>query len=449
MFLAMVLVAGACSSTEVRSVEAPARGEIRDFGPVPVFGDAELSAEVDDAISVLFDDGFGEATLSEEADAIATFGASGDVRLGWVLSDMLRLARDEPQPELLAKASSDLLGTDFEAPGAWRDLTDHLMAWDIPAPPGYLDIKRSILTSVVPDWEPFFDESSDVDWRLISWGGVLIDDRPFGTTDDSCRCIPAADNPTVSSADDALWLGDDDVIFGVEINGESRAYPRRIMEVREMVNDSLGGRDFAMPYCTLCGSAQVWFTDDLPAGVDRPVLRTSGLLTRSNKVMFDLNTFSVFDTFLGTAVTGPLAQDGITLRQHSVVTSTWGQWRADHPNTTVLVEELALRRDFDFRNGRDADGPIFPIGAVDPRLPVHEDVLGVISSDGKPVAFHVDSALAALERGDDITIDGIMIVADGSGLRAVDATGGDLGGHEAFWFAWSQFYPDTVIWPAG
>jgi len=88
------------------------------------------------------------------------------------------------------------------------------------------------------------------------------------------------------------------------VNGEYRAYPRQIMEVREMVNDTLGGRDLGIPYCTLCGAAQAYFTDRMPDGVERPVLRTSGLLIRSNKVMYDVVTSSVFDTFLGKAVTG-------------------------------------------------------------------------------------------------------------------------------------------------
>ena len=94
-------------------------------------------------------------------------------------------------------------------------------------------------------------------------------------------------------------MQDDDIVFGITVNGESRAYPRQIMEVREMVNDTLGGRHLGIPYCTLCAAAQAFFTDELPGDTERPVLRTSGLLKRSNKVMYDLNTHSIFDTFLG------------------------------------------------------------------------------------------------------------------------------------------------------
>ena len=107
------------------------------------------------------------------------------------------------------------------------------------------------------------------------------------------------------------------------VNGESRAYPKNIMEVHEMVNDTLGGRRIGMPYCTLCGSAQAFFTDVVPDGFENPVLRTSGLLSRSNKVMYDLVTMSMFDTFLGTALTGPLHEAGFVLEPLTVVTSTW------------------------------------------------------------------------------------------------------------------------------
>ncbi|MEM6489767.1 MAG: DUF3179 domain-containing (seleno)protein, partial [Pseudomonadota bacterium] len=275
---------------------------------------------------------------------------------------------------------------------------------------------------------------------------VPIDNRPYDRTDIRCNCIPAADNPEVSTAAEATWLEDDDIVFGIEVNGAYRAYPRRIMEVREMVNDTLGGRDLGIPYCTLCGAAQAYYTDRMPEGVERPILRTSGLLIRSNKVMYDIRTYSVFDTFLGTAVTGPLADKGIQLEQASVVTTDWGTWKRAHPETTVLVERLALGRDFDFRNGRDRHGPIFPVGDVDPRLPVHEDVIGVVTASGQPVAFQRSTAFAALKGGAEIAVENVRLELDAGGVRAVDRDGSDLGSHEAFWFAWSQFYPDTALW---
>ena len=107
---------------------------------------------------------------------------------------------------------------------------------------------------------------------------------------------------------------------------------------------------------------------------------------------------------------------------------------------------MALGRDFDFRNGRDADGPIFPVGDVDPRLPVHEDVVGVVTASGKPIAFQRSTALLALQNGGEITFENVRLELDAGGLKAVDRDGSALGSHQAFWFAWSQFYPDTELW---
>ncbi|MFT5284338.1 MAG: hypothetical protein ACI8TQ_000494 [Planctomycetota bacterium] len=416
------------------------------FGEAPACPTGPLADSLRQSIELAFGEGLELDLLAEsQAVALEQIANSDDPRLAWIVSDLMRLTTSYNEMSLLCKAVSALTGLDCDPTNPWGQTTNHLIAWDIPAPPGYLKIKRNIYTSLVPEWKPLFAEG-DIDWRHVSWGGVKIDDRPFGTTDDPCNCIPAADNPQVSSAVEAKWLDDDSIVFGVAIGDAYRAYPRRIMEVREMVNDTLGGRDIAMPYCTLCGSAQAYFTDQLPEGVERPILRTSGLLLRSNKVMFDLNTYSVFDTFRGHAVTGPLADKGIVLEQAGVVTTTWAEWKRAHPTTTVLVEGLALGRDFNFRENRDADGPIFPVGDVDPRLPVQADVLGVIAKSGTAIAFHNETALAVLRNGDEVRFEEVRIVLDAGGLRAVDTGGNDLGGHLAFWFAWSQFHPNTKLW---
>jgi hypothetical protein len=381
----------------------------------------------------------------QQDDALDVIVASGDARLAWLISDLMRFVWQDDIEAQLATAAGDLLGRTWGPGDPWHQMIDTLIAWDIPAPPDYLATKRVIYTTLIHGWERLFVEG-EIDWRLVTWGGVPIDARPFGQTDLLCQCIPAADNPTVSSAAEATWLRDDDIIFGIEINGEARAYPRQIMEVREMVNDTLGGRDLGIPYCTLCGAAQAYFTDDLPEGIARPVLRTSGLLTRSNKVMFDLNTYSIFDTFRGTALTGPLADAGLVLEQATVITSDWASWSAQYPHTTVLTEDLSLGRNFNFREGRDADGPIFPVGDVDPRLPIQDDVIGVLSPSGAPVAFPRGAALIALGSQEAIRFEGVTLRQSAGGLRAFDDTGAELASHQAFWFAWSQFYPETALW---
>jgi hypothetical protein len=225
-----------------------------------------------------------------------------------------------------------------------------------------------------------------------------------------------------------------------------------MMEVHEMVNLTVGGRRVGLPYCTLCGSAQAYLTDAVPAGIAVPVLRTSGLLSRSNKVMYDLVTRSAFDTFRGEAVSGPLQDAGLVLEQTTVIVTSWGEWKAANPETRIVAEDGGIGRTYpdDPLGGRDLEGPIFPVGPVDPRLPVQAEVVGVIGPDGDPVAFPVEQAVAELDGGGDVVLGTVEAFLDGGGLRVRAVGGEELVAHEARWFAWSQFHPDTLLWaPVG
>jgi hypothetical protein len=416
--------------------------------PVPD-GPADPALVAD--VTALFD---GLATVFD-LDLVQRVAASGDPRAAWLIADLMRFVPPGDTLDQLTSGFERLtgisVGTDpVAARSPWQSATDHLIAWDLPALGDYPGWKGKLFALVDPRWQPFFDDAdAAIDWRWVGWGGVLMDDRPLGTPA-RCElgCIPALDDPAVTDAAGGDWYPDERPVFGITLGGESRAYPKHIMEVHEMVNDTLGGRRLGIPYCTLCGSAQAYLTDSVPDGIEVPVLRTSGLLSRSNKVMFDLVTFSVFDTFTGTAVSGPLQDAGVVLEQVSVVTSTWGEWKAAHPDTTVVARDGGIGRSYDLDplRGRDNDGPIFPIGDVDERLAVQQKVLGVILDDGTPLAVPVDVALAHLAAGGTIAVGDVTIVAEGSGIRAVRADGTDAGGHEAFWFAWSQFHHGTLVW---
>lgn len=420
---------------------------IQYFGQPPAVPTGALSDDLAKAVNTVFKESIVNGNWGpDQSIALETISKSGDPRLAWLVMDLMRFLT---QPALVANlglTTENLLQIEVADNNYWGTATDHLMAWNIPAPPNYLDYKKTIFTELVPGWDKLFVEG-DIDWRHVSWGGVLIDDRAYDTTDEACNCIPAADNPAVSNVNDTTWLKDEDIVFGVGVNDEYRAYPRQIMEVREMVNDTLGGRTLGIPYCTLCGSAQAYFTDELADGMERPVLRTSGLLIRSNKVMYDITTHSVLDTFTGEAVTGALADKNVKLSQATVITTTWGEWKKAYPQTTVLNEALAMGRNFDFKNNRDANGPIFPVGDVDPRLSVHDDIVGVINAAGNAIAFDRRKAMLSLTKGDVVEYGDITLTLDGGGIKALDKSGNDLGSHEAFWFAWSQFHPDTKLWP--
>jgi len=449
----LLLLACGCAGDEEREARAPATTvPTYSFPDAPIVVDEPLERRVVDALSRLLP---AAAVGILDPEALNVIADSHDARLGWLVSDLLRFYQGGLEERQLVSAFRTLTGVDVRrdplfSEGAWRAVTDHLIAWELPAPPRYRERKAQLYVALESGWKPFFaDADADIDWRLLAWGGVLIDDRRLGDPDPCVRgCIPALDDPALTEADGGDWYPDDRIVFGVVVGNEAVAFPKNIMEVHELVNVTIGGRRLGIPYCTLCRSAQAYLLDSVPRGVEPPVLRTSGLLSRSNKVMYDLRSRSVFDTFTGRALSGPLQAAGVVLEQVTVVSSTWGTWKRAHPETRIVARDGGIGRTYDDDplQGRDDNGPIFPIGDADPRLPVQVEVVGVIGPEGRPVAFRADRARAALSAGDGVALAGVELFADGGGLRARSSGGEELPAHQAFWFAWSQFHPDTALW---
>ena len=67
--------------------------------------------------------------------------------------------------------------------------------------------------------------------------------------------IPALTNPKLLPAREAGYLTGDELVFGVSINGDARAYPLRILDWHDMFNDVIGGLPLSLAYSTLFGSA--------------------------------------------------------------------------------------------------------------------------------------------------------------------------------------------------
>jgi len=83
-----------------------------------------------------------------------------------------------------------------------------------------------------------------------------------------------------------------------------------------------------------------------------------------------------------------------------------------------------------------------------PGLSVQALVVGVIGPGGTPLAFPVEEARSALANGRDVRLGGVRLLSDGSGFRAELTDRVEVVAHQAFWFAWSQFHPGTLVWTA-
>ncbi len=239
-----------------------------------------------------------------------------------------------------------------EMMAALRKITGHSanswfdwMLWqenhaEIKPHPSITYFKSGLFYSIDPAFKRFYrpEMSFDIRPEEVVWGGVRVDG------------IPALDNPKHIAAKAASYLRDDDEVFGVSINGETRAYPLRIMGWHEMFNDVVGGVPVSLAYCTLC-NAGILFEGDYQGrekwNIQEPfTFGSSGFLYRSNKLMYDRQTDSLWNQFTGEPVSGKLRGSGIKLKIRPVVITSWGEWKKQNPNTKVLSLDTGYRRDY-------------------------------------------------------------------------------------------------------
>ena len=246
--------------------------------------------------------------------------------------------------------------------------------------PLYLAFKHKLIAGIQEKMGAFLDPAKPraLSAQEVFWGGVRVDG------------IPPLESPAFVAPEDAAdWIGAKDLVIGVEVNGDARAYPRRIIDWHEMVNDTVGGVPVSLAYCTLCGSAILY---DGRAGGAVHRFGTSGLLYRSNKLMYDRATNSLWEQYTGEPVWGDLAGSGLRLDVLPVVHTTWEEWLAAHPDTRVLDIETGHFRDY--REGAAyaryfaSSGLMFPVPDRRGPLAVKDSVYAV-RHNGEVVAYPI------------------------------------------------------------
>ena len=344
-------------------------------------------------------------------------------------------------------------------------------------------------------------------------GGNFLDATRF-PTDQIVYVVPRDDiealtDPFIVDPDSrfAWYLKDTDMVMGVAINGDVRAYPHNIGWWHEIVNDTVGGQPIVVSLCPLTGTGQVF--NGRGRDGSRITLGVSGLLFNNNLVMYDRrDEETLYPQMTYTGVSGP--GQGQQLEMLPVVETTWGYWKALYPNTKVLSGQTELSvtggiyqrypymtGTIDYRLEHNIiDFPLSPELHLNPtaqRFQSKEMTFGVRFGDiakaypwsnlgdravindtvaGNPIVviWYAEANLAlAYSRtfdGKELTFDMVeskspvypFLLKDREGgttwnLKGEGIEGGYRGfrlipvpGHNAFWFAWATFWQNTGIY---
>lgn len=391
-----------------------------------------------------------------------------------MIIEVMSLARREMSNQLLQllqQKTAQKIGHNTNDWFVWWWQQEQVQAED------YAYFKARLYRQIDPKFGAYFENERESRIRLdeIRWGGVKQDG------------IPPLRQPKMISVAEASYLEDDNVVFGIEINGDARAYPKRILAWHEMFVDDIGGTNFAGVYCTLCGAVILYKTNH--NGVQHH-LGTSGFLYRSNKVMYDRDTQSLWNTTWGEPVVGPLVGKNIRLERSYLVTTTWGEWKRRHPNSSVLSLDTGYARDYGegvaYNQYFSTDDLMFSTSTPDHRLKNKDEILALtypdisqqsmaISADflsDKPVYknklddfnFVVFTDASGANRVfeskdiDFVTYDQDITATDSQGkkwilsedkLVSADVSTGyeltRLPAHRAFWFGWFSAFPETIL----
>ena len=500
--------------------------------------------------------------------------------------------------------SASVLGALNALTGAqhgWQGYFEWAGATDIATPPHYDEFKGLLLAAFADTefsrfFQPGIGDSAAINLVEPVWGGVTVDGIPSLVNARQISPQEARDEGRqfvdFCRDGDCSYPAADELVFGLSFDGDSRAYPLRLLNWHEMFNDVIGqaplydepagdkvcdfraptafeararlgegwalisgrsagcpregwlraehirwldddgafgslpdiaageaaldngiagqvsGRPVMLAYCTLCGAGVLYdvnIADLRYIDVDGTLVElgdialefgSSGLLMRSNKLMYDRNTDTVWNAITGEPAFGPLTTSGVVLDVLPVVVTDWASWLAEHPDTSVLSLDTGFRRNYangaaysDYFNSADL---MFPSWQQDTALIENKEMVFALRLQGEAKAYPLATIIPERIVNDGVGSRNVVIIAEatpereffepgGAAVRAYarqdytfvagadDATlksadgrswriseeallaeDGErldrIGGHLAYWFGWFGFYPDTAVY---
>ncbi len=224
-------------------------------------------------------------------------------------------------------------------------------------------------------WRKTDFSKRSVEWREILSGGPPRDG------------IPSIDRPKFKAASAETKLSDTEPVIGLEINGDARAYPLRILTWHEIANDVVGGVPVAITYCPLCNAAIVFERRLADLTLE---FGTTGKLRNSDLVMYDRQTESWWQQFTGEAIVGQLT--GQALKLVPARLESFALFKERYPQGQVLVPENPSFRDYG-RNpyaGYDTSARPFLYGGELPKGINPMARVVVVRASGAPVAVTLE-----------------------------------------------------------
>ena len=295
--------------------------------------------------------------------------------------------------------------------------------------------------------------------------------------------IPSIDEPIFVNSTDADFVSGSDIVIGLTLGNETKAYPLFILVWHEIVNDNINGTSVAVTYCPLCYTSQVF-----ERVVDEKDVEfgTTGKLYQSNLLMYDRLTDSYWSQALGMAVKGPQSGQHLGLVPFDLM--TWGDWQTLYPDTVILGTDTGHIRAYGvdpYGSYYTSPGIWFPIDHHDPRMQPKEIVIG-LGFNGTFKAYRQADLESEVVINDSIDSKDILLISMFEGnARVFDRTYGNntleftldsenitdtntgsvwnydgkaISGNltetqlvrlpiePGFWFSWSTFHPSTLVY---
>ncbi len=272
-------------------------------------------------------------------------------------------------------------------------------------------------------------------------GGIGVDRGIPALTQENLKFV------SVDEADE--WIEDNELVLALTYKGVEKVYPLQILVWHEIANDKIAGDPILITYCPLCGSG-IAYERKIEINEEEVETRfgTSGKLYNSNLVMYDERTDTYWQQIDGKAIVGELT--GQELKEISIDTVVWRDWKSSHKNSKVLSQDTGFSRQY----GKDPYGNyyedsflIFDVNNEDNRIHPKTVIFG-IEVNGKFKAYREEDLIKEKIIEDELGGIKIKIEREDDGVVKINnaETGEEIVKERDFWFAWYAFHPETELY---